>query len=183
MQNEIAKLYRHYNDKLNATAFAILQKSTIPAPADVAADVVSEVYTKLIKNAPELSGASLYTYATRAVVNTTYNRLDAAGAKHRALAPVEEHAESTWGAADIVPRSFPNPERVYLWRERARLLNEALDLKVSDKDRAVFEAVKFDGMTQQQAADLFNLSQATAYRRLTTAVNAVSSYLAERDGE
>ena len=54
---------------------------------------------------------------------------------------------------------------------------------MSDADRAVFEAVKFDGMTQQQAADLFNLSQATAYRRLTNAANAVSTYLAERDGE
>lgn len=113
-------------------------------------------------------------------------------------ASVEPHDinESEWRAGDVVPRGFANPEQIYLARERCRLVNEALEklatatvencygevkpCKASRRAAVVFELVKFDGFTTAAAGEILGVSQPSAHRALTLAVDAVQRYVANQ---
>ena len=101
--------------------------------------------------------------------------------------------ESDWMPGDVVPRGFPDPERVLLARERCRLVNQALDAlassaittgdgevkvcKASRRAAVVFELVKFDGFTTKQAGEILGVSQPTAHRALALAIDAITRHV------
>ena len=168
----------------------------LPGAALLAKDCVNDAVEKASRTWSPEGGVSAKRFLAMQVFQ---HAMKQRASKHNTMrASVEpcDIKESDWRAGDVVPRGFATPEQVYLSRERMRLVNEALEklathtvttrdgevkpCKASRRAAVVFELVKFDGMTTAAAGEVLGVSQPSAHRALTLALDAVTRYVAHQ---
>ena len=184
-RDPFATAWADYHRRLYFAAYKIVRNCA--EPADTARDLVVDAFVKALDKRSEFRGeSSLYTVLYRVVCHAALDHIKAhAQARRSGQAVSADHAgsevqpvaaESTWLPSDVTPRGFGNPEQAYLRKERAELVNEALDL-LNDRQRRAWELVRLEGHSSVKAASILGVSQPTAYRALSAADAAVNSHL------
>ena len=157
--------------------------ANLPGGALLAKEVVNDATEKASRTWQPEAGTSAKRWLVKQVFQHAMKFSSSKHMVNRAGLEPCEIKESDWQSGDVVPRGFADPERIFLARERCRLVNEALEAlattscKASRRAAAVFELVKFDGLTTAQAGSVLGISQPTASRALAVAVGAITRHV------
>ena len=189
LNDSITLAWKESQRKLYFCAYSVVRN--FPEPADAARDIVADAFVKAARGEWRDEGASLYTFLYSCTRNGALDHIRRheqarriRGSKGENIAPCADNtdgpngstAESNWQPSDVTPRPFPSPESVYMRKERAGLIRDAL-AQCSGREQAVFELCRFDGLSTVAAADLLGVSQPTAYRALAAATASVQAHV------
>jgi RNA polymerase sigma factor (sigma-70 family) len=152
----LAELYRTYAPMVHARARRLLGSD--------ADDVVQEVFLKLVRHEPPQGAELKWMYAT--ATNTCLDRMRANLRKDAGWQGDVRTAESQRRAVSL-EEAFASAE-----------LCRALLARVDEKTRAIAVLVYVDQMTQQEAADVLDLSRKTVGERLQKLSTAASELFA-----
>ena len=192
INDKLGKVFKSHNRQLYFTAYKVVRN--FPEPADAARDIVSGAFCKALKG--EWRGdSSLYTFLFSCVKNAALDHirlheqaLRIRGSKGENVAPCADNsdgisgrtAESRWLPSDVTPTGFPGPLQALLRKERRRLVMQGLDILCTDRERAVWEMCKLDGLTTTAAGEQIGVSQPTAHRALNSAMLKIREYCIEQ---
>ncbi len=154
----LSELYDHYNRLLFGLILSILKKR------EEAEDILQEVFTQIWEKAEQfdLDRGTVYTWIVSLTRNKSIDRL-------RSKVYKEQKKQST--SLDDQDVFYPlysdeqDPLEQTILTDRARRLRDALD-KISDKQRKVLQVAYFNGMSQSEISDEFDIPLGTVKTRM-----------------
>jgi RNA polymerase sigma-70 factor (ECF subfamily) len=167
----LGELYDHYNRLLFGLLLSILKKRT------EAEDLLQEVFTQIWEKADQFDAASgsAYTWICTITRNKAIDRL-------RSKVYKEQKKQSSSLDDDDVHvtlySSENNPLEDTILNERAKLVKQAME-QLSDKQREVIEVAYFEGKTQSEISEEFDVPLGTIKTRMRDAMIKLRTLLAE----
>lgn len=167
----LGELYDHYNRLLFGLLLSILKKRT------EAEDLLQEVFTQIWEKADQFDTASgsAYTWICTITRNKAIDRL-------RSKVYKEQKKQSSSLDDDDVHvtlySSENNPLEDTILNERAKLVKQAME-QLSDKQREVIEVAYFEGKTQSEISEEFDVPLGTIKTRMRDAMIKLRTLLAD----
>lgn len=167
----LGELYDHYNRLLFGLLLSILKKRT------EAEDLLQEVFTQIWEKADQFDAASgsAYTWICTITRNKAIDRL-------RSKVYKEQKKQSSSLDDDDVHvtlySSENNPLEDTILNERAKLVKQAME-QLSDKQREVIEVAYFEGKTQSEISEEFDVPLGTIKTRMRDAMIKLRTLLAD----
>ncbi len=167
----LGELYDHYNRLLFGLLLSILKKRT------EAEDLLQEVFTQIWEKADQFDAASgsAYTWICTITRNKAIDRL-------RSKVYKEQKKQSSSLDDDDVHitlySSENNPLEDTILNERAKLVKQAME-QLSTKQREVIEVAYFEGKTQSEISEEFDVPLGTIKTRMRDAMIKLRTLLAD----
>lgn len=157
-KSALSELYDQYNRLLFGLIYSILKKR------EEAEDTLQEVFTNIWEKAEQfdLNRGTVYTWIVTLTRNKSIDRL-------RSKVYKEQKKQST--SLDDEDVFYPlysdeqDPLEQTILTDRAKRLHEALD-KISDKQRKVLQVAYFNGMSQSEISEEFDIPLGTVKTRM-----------------
>lgn len=154
----LSELYDHYNRLLFGLILSILKKR------EEAEDILQEVFTTIWEKAEQfdLDRGTVYTWIVSLTRNKSIDRL-------RSKVYKEQKKQST--SLDNEDVFYPlysdeqDPLEQTILTDRAKRVHNALD-QISDKQRKVLQVAYFNGMSQSEIAEEFDIPLGTVKTRM-----------------
>lgn len=154
----LSELYDHYNRLLFGLILSILKKRA------EAEDLLQEVFTKIWENAEkfDLEKGTVYTWIVTLTRNRSIDRL-------RSKVYKEQKKQSTsLDNEDVFHPLYSeesDPLENTILKERAKKVHKALD-QISEKQRKVLQVAYFNGMSQSEISEEFDIPLGTVKTRM-----------------
>ncbi|MDR9418841.1 sigma-70 family RNA polymerase sigma factor [Gracilimonas sp.] len=167
----LSELYDQYNRLLFGLILSILKKRS------EAEDILQEVFTTIWEKADmyDLERGSVYTWIVSLTRNKSIDRL-------RSKVYKEQKKQSTsLDDEDVFHPLYPDkndPLEDTILTDRAKRLHAALD-KISNKQRKVLQVAYFNGMTQSEIADEYDIPLGTVKTRMRDGMMKLREILAK----
>lgn len=167
----LGELYDHYNQLLFGLILSILKKRT------EAEDLLQEVFTQIWEKADQFDAqsGSGYTWICTLTRNKAIDRL-------RSKVYKEQKKQSSSLDDDDVHitlySSDNNPLEDTILNERAALVKQAME-QLSDKQREVIEVAYFEGKSQSEISEEFDVPLGTIKTRMRDAMIKLRTLLAD----
>lgn len=157
-EDALSELYEQYNRLLFGLILSILKKR------EEAEDILQEVFTTIWQKAEQfdLERGTVYTWIVSLSRNKSIDRL-------RSKVYKEQKKQSTsLDDEDVFHPLYSNesdPLENTIFKDRAKKLYDAME-KLSDKQRQVLQVSYFDGMSQSEISDEYNIPLGTVKTRM-----------------
>lgn len=170
-QEALSELYDHYNRLLFGLILSILKKRA------EAEDILQEVFTNIWQKAEQfdLERGTVYTWIVSLTRNKSIDRL-------RSKVYKEQKKQSTsLDDEDVFHPLYSgeaDPLENAIFNDRAKKLYAALE-KLTDKQRKVLQVSYFDGMSQSEIAEEFDIPLGTVKTRMRDGMIKLRELLAK----
>mgnify|MGYP003112672149 FL=1 len=167
----LSELYDNYNRLLFGLILSILKKR------EEAEDTLQEVFTQIWEKAEQfdLERGTVYTWIVSLTRNKSIDRL-------RSKVYKEQKKQST--SLDNEDVFYPlysdetDPLEQTILTDRAKIVRDALD-KISDKQRKVLQVAYFNGMTQSEISEEYDIPLGTVKTRMRDGMMKLRELLAK----
>ncbi|MEX2478346.1 MAG: sigma-70 family RNA polymerase sigma factor [Gracilimonas sp.] len=167
----LSELYDNYNRLLFGLILSILKKR------EEAEDTLQEVFTKIWEKAEQfdLERGTVYTWIVSLTRNKSIDRL-------RSKVYKEQKKQSTsLDDEDVFHPLYSDesdPLENTILTERAKIVRDALN-KISEKQRKVLQVAYFNGMSQSEISEEFDIPLGTVKTRMRDGMMKLREFLAQ----
>lgn len=167
----LSELYDNYNRMLFGLILSILKKR------EEAEDILQEVFTKIWENAEkfDLEKGTVYTWIVTLARNKSIDRLRSKVYKEQKKQSISLNDE------DVFHPLYSNesdPLENTILSERAKRVHEALN-EISEKQRKVLQVAYFNGMSQSEISEEFDIPLGTVKTRMRDGMIKLRELLAK----